>query len=98
MVWELCTVDAYLPLATSQSNVHETAGICDSLLRATLGGLLLLLGLNLESKSVSAALLLMLLFPSIRCHEGRTARLSRFTAASSHPPSLQIRNYRTFGV
>ncbi len=36
-----------LPLATGEGNVHETAGVCDSLLRAALGGLLLLLGLNL---------------------------------------------------
>ena len=37
----------YLPLATGESDVHETAGVCDSLLRAALGGLLLLLWLNL---------------------------------------------------
>ena len=36
-----------LPLATSESNVNESAGVCDSLLSASLGGLLLLLGLNL---------------------------------------------------
>jgi hypothetical protein len=36
-----------LPLATGESNVHETAGVCDSLLRSALGGLLLLLRLNL---------------------------------------------------
>merc|ERR1712093_840418 len=39
----------HLPLATSEGNVHETAGVCDSLLRAALGGLLLLLWLNLWS-------------------------------------------------
>lgn len=36
-----------LPLATGERNVHESAGVCDSLLRAALGGLLLLLRLNL---------------------------------------------------
>ncbi len=36
-----------LPLATGESNVYESAGVCDTLLSAALGGLLLLLGLNL---------------------------------------------------
>jgi hypothetical protein len=36
-----------LPLATGEGNVHEAAGVCDSLLRPALGGLLLLLRLNL---------------------------------------------------
>ncbi len=36
-----------LPLATGESNVNESAGVCDSLLRAALGGLFLLLRLNL---------------------------------------------------
>jgi len=38
---------AHLSLATGHRNVHEAAGICDSLLRATLWCLLLLLLLNL---------------------------------------------------
>ena len=38
---------AHLSLATGHGDVHETAGVCDSLLCAALGGLLLLLGLNL---------------------------------------------------
>jgi hypothetical protein len=45
-VWEKRGV-TNLPLATGESNVHEAAGVCDSLLRAALGGLLLLLRLNL---------------------------------------------------
>jgi hypothetical protein len=40
-------VYAYLPLAPGEGNVHEPAGICYALLCAALGGLLLLLGLNL---------------------------------------------------
>lgn len=36
-----------LSLATSQSDVDETAGVCESLLRAALGGLGLLLFLDL---------------------------------------------------
>ena len=36
-----------LSLATSQSDVHEPAGVCESLLRTTLGGLGLLLLLDL---------------------------------------------------
>lgn len=36
-----------LPLATGHGDVDETAGVCEPLLRAALGGLLLLLGLNL---------------------------------------------------
>ena len=36
-----------LPLATGESDVYESAGVCDSLLGAALGGLLLLLRLNL---------------------------------------------------
>jgi hypothetical protein len=36
-----------LPLTTGERNVHKSAGVCDSLLRAALGGLLLLLRLNL---------------------------------------------------
>ncbi len=51
-VSECCQSDvlrfyAHLPLATSESNINESAGICDSLLRAPLGSLLLLLRLNL---------------------------------------------------
>jgi len=38
---------AHLSLATSHGDVHETASVRDSLLCAALGGLLLLLGLNL---------------------------------------------------
>jgi anti-sigma factor RsiW len=38
---------AHLSLATGHGDVHETASVCDSLLCAALGGLLLLLGLNL---------------------------------------------------
>lgn len=40
-------VGVHLPLATGHGDVHETAGVRDSLLRAALGGLLLLLGLDL---------------------------------------------------
>jgi hypothetical protein len=40
----------YLALATSHGNVHEAAGVQDALVGATLGVLLLLLGLNLYSK------------------------------------------------
>lgn len=36
-----------LALATGHGDVDETAGVCEPLLRAALGGLLLLLGLNL---------------------------------------------------
>jgi hypothetical protein len=36
-----------LPLATGHGDVDEAAGVSESLLRAALGGLLLLLGLNL---------------------------------------------------
>lgn len=39
-----------LPLATGEGDVYETAGVCDSLLCATLGGLLLLLRLNLFAR------------------------------------------------
>lgn len=41
-----------LALATGHGDVHETAGVCEPLLGAALGGLLLLLGLNLCSASV----------------------------------------------
>ena len=41
-----------LALATGHGDVHETAGVCEPLLGAALGGLLLLLGLNLCSVSV----------------------------------------------
>ena len=37
----------YLSLSTSHGDVNETASVCDSLLRAALGGLLLLLLLDL---------------------------------------------------
>lgn len=40
-----------LALATGHGDVHETAGVCEPLLGAALGGLLLLLGLNLCSVS-----------------------------------------------
>ena len=40
---------AYLSLATGHGDVHETAGVSDSLLRAALWSLLLLLLLNLWS-------------------------------------------------
>ena len=41
---------ADLALATSHGDVNETAGVCEPLLGAALGGLLLLLGLNLFPK------------------------------------------------
>ena len=44
----LCVALTDLPLATGHGDVDETAGVCDPLLRAALGGLLLLLGLNLH--------------------------------------------------
>ena len=42
-----CRVGVHLSLATSHGDVDEAAGISDALLRAALGRLLLLLGLNL---------------------------------------------------
>lgn len=42
-----------LALATRHRNIDESSGICDSLLGAALGGLLLLLGLNLYGFQVS---------------------------------------------
>lgn len=44
------SVGMYLALATGHGNVHEAAGVQDTLVGATLGVLLLLLGLNLYSK------------------------------------------------
>jgi hypothetical protein len=44
------SVGMYLALATGHGNVDETAGVQDALVGATLGVLLLLLGLNLYSK------------------------------------------------
>jgi hypothetical protein len=41
----------YLALATGHGNVDETAGVEDTLVGATLGVLLLLLGLDLDAKS-----------------------------------------------
>lgn len=46
-----------LPLATGHGDVDEAAGVSEPLLRAALGGLLLLLGLNLLS-DVSASILI----------------------------------------
>jgi hypothetical protein len=43
----------YLPLSASHGDVHEAAGVCESLLGAALGSLLLLLRLNLYPYSVS---------------------------------------------
>jgi hypothetical protein len=40
----------YLALATSHGNVDETAGVKNTLVGATLGVLLLLLGLDLDAK------------------------------------------------
>ena len=40
----------YLPLSTSHGDVYETAGVSDPLLGAALGGLLLLLGVDLSSR------------------------------------------------
>jgi len=40
-------VGVHLPLSSGEGDVHESACVCDSLLRATLRGLLLLLRLNL---------------------------------------------------
>lgn len=44
---------AYLPLPASHSNIYEAAGVCYSLLRTTLGGLLLLLGFDLHHLYIS---------------------------------------------
>jgi hypothetical protein len=40
----------YLALATGHGDVDETTGVQDTLVGAALGGLLLLLGLNLYSE------------------------------------------------
>lgn len=44
------SVGMYLALATGHGNVDETAGVQNTLVGAALGGLLLLLGLNLYSE------------------------------------------------
>lgn len=49
---EGCQFRMYLALATGHGNVDETAGVLDALVGAALGGLLLLLGLDLYSKSL----------------------------------------------
>jgi len=46
-------VSTDLPLAAGQGDVDETAGVSEPLLGAALGGLLLLLGLNLSRVSAS---------------------------------------------
>jgi hypothetical protein len=46
-------VSADLALATGHGDVYETAGVCEPLLGAALGGLLLLLGLNLYRLSAN---------------------------------------------
>lgn len=48
--WMENSVGMYLALATGHGNVHEAAGVQDALVSATLGVLLLLLGLDLCSK------------------------------------------------
>lgn len=52
MCGEGCQFRMYLALATGHGNVDETAGVLDALVGAALGGLLLLLGLDLYSKSL----------------------------------------------
>jgi hypothetical protein len=47
----LVSRDVYLALAASHRDIHEAASISYSLLRAALGGLLLLLGLDLFQAS-----------------------------------------------
>ena len=97
-----------LPLATGESNVHETAGICDALLRATLGGLLLLLRLNLfvdHQHSIPS------LFPDPILNAGRSflriemtdSQLYPASNPPCNPPTIQariqhVKYYRTFGV
>jgi hypothetical protein len=44
------SVGMYLALATGHDDVDETAGVQDTLVGATLGALLLLLGLNLYAE------------------------------------------------
>lgn len=46
-------MSADLALATGHGDVYETAGVCEPLLGAALGGLLLLLGLNLYRVSAN---------------------------------------------
>jgi hypothetical protein len=46
-------VHTNLPLTTGKGDVDESAGVLYSLLRAALGGLLLLLRLNLDSTVIS---------------------------------------------
>jgi hypothetical protein len=48
-----CDSFSYLSLAASHGDVDETSSVCYSLLRASLGGLLLLLRLDLSSVLVS---------------------------------------------
>ena len=51
----LCSgVGVHLPLAAGHGDVYEAAGVSEPLLGAALGGLLLLLGLNLDANQVSA--------------------------------------------
>lgn len=45
--WKGISVGMYLALATGHGNVHETASVENTLVGAALGGLLLLLGLDL---------------------------------------------------
>jgi hypothetical protein len=45
--WWICADATDLPLATGHGDVDEAAGVSEPLLGAALGGLLLLLGLNL---------------------------------------------------
>ena len=55
----------YLSLPTGHCHVHESSGVCDSLLRSALWGLLLLLGLNLyRDKDIESARRSQMIIPS----------------------------------
>jgi hypothetical protein len=72
-----------LSLATSHRDIDETASVCDSLLRATLGSLLLLLRLDLYVAVVS---------------DGDNNERSLPQALNRSCGDIEPRDWRTLGV
>lgn len=81
---------SYLSLATGHGDVHETASVCDSLLGAALGGLLLLLGLNLKACLVSGLSLLLFHMPKLYSEVALDTRCLRRGLRCSYLGGLRL--------
>jgi hypothetical protein len=73
----MCATATDLPLATGHGDVDEAAGVSEPLLGAALGGLLLLLGLNLLPICQPRSCILIAVLVLLQCASRWCVRSSR---------------------